>query len=353
MKLQELKQNFYKRYEQSDNFLHFTSTGLVCPLLGHNNIENTPSLTCSLSMRVQMFARRLGGNSIDIQDVTGNEEISYRFGTPNRIVQGIYPDTVNIIHKFEKYGISGAQILYERTIPDFLQCNEEFAVCLVRSLLKISQKDMDTKKILAIASSSEKNDKYLAAASEKKGYCTAVSKGEVTSLPLPLSGYKILSAHCNEKDKDRNPLVLYAFNRIRRLYPHISSVADITPAMFVAVKNEIKDKTALRYMYHLINENARLGTVTRALKRCDIKTLFNEMNSSQKSIERFWNLNNEQLYLARCAKNIEGVFAVRSWQNGIVTIVKNEYIDNAINTVKTNFENNIGYQPYFCVSDVF
>ena len=353
MKLTELKQDFYKRFEQSDNFLHFTSTGLLCTLLGHSDIEHAPSLTCSLSMRVQMFTRRLGGNCIDIQDVTKSEGLSYRFGTPTDILHSNNRNTAEIIRRFEDYGLSGAQILYERTVPDFLPCEEEFSVCIVRSLLKITDKEADTLKIASLASGNRKSDNYIAIASSRQGYCTHISKGEPKMLPLPLSGYKIISVHCKEKQKDRSSTVKYAFDNISRLYPHISSIADITPEMFVASKNDIKDKTALRYMYHLINENARLGTADWALKRCDIKTLFNEMNTSQKSLERFWNLSEEQTYLAHCAKNIDGVRAVRSWQNGIIVIAENEYIDHIIEIIKNNFESNIGYPPYFCVSDVF
>lgn len=353
LKFAELKQDFYKRFRQSDNFLHFTSTGLLCTLLGHSDIKHAPSLTCSLSMRVQMFARRLGGSCIDIQDVTKSEGLSYRFGTPTDILHSTDRSSAEIIRRLEDYGISGAQILYERTVPDFLPCEEEFAVCLVRSLLKIADKEADTLKIVSLASGNVKSDNFIAVASAKKGYCTHISKGDAKMLPLPLSGYKIISVHCKGKPKDRNTAVKYAFNSISRLYPHISSVADITPETLIASKSVIKDKTALRYMYHLTNENARLVTVSRALKRCDIKTLFNEMNMSQKSLERFWNLSEEEIYLAHSAKNVDGIRAVRSWKNGIIAIAENEYVDHAIEMIKNNFESNIGYSPYFCVSDAF
>ncbi len=353
MNLPKLKQDFYKRFQQSNNFLHFTSTGLLCTLLGHSDIENAPSMTCSLSMGTQMFTRRLGGNCINIQNVRKSEALLYRFGTPTKLLPLDKRKTADILQKFSDYGISGAQILYERTIPDFIEDDTAFSVCLVRSLLKIAEKDEDILKISTLSLLGNDLNTLLACACAKKGYCTLISKGEPRYLPLPLSGYKIISAHCKAKKKDRSLSVKNAFTHISRLYPHISSITDITPEMFVFAKNDIKDKTALRYMYHLINENARINTVSNSLKRCDIKSLFHEMNISQRSIERFWDLSQDEIYLAHCSKNIQGVKAVRSWKNGIIAVTENEYIDHAIEMIKDSFESNMGYQPSFCVSDVF
>ena len=59
-----IKEDFYKRYETSGKFLHYTSYGALCTLLGHTDIPTAPSLCCTLSMRVEMFARKSGGNYV-------------------------------------------------------------------------------------------------------------------------------------------------------------------------------------------------------------------------------------------------------------------------------------------------
>lgn len=351
LKLPELKEAFYKRYNSSDNYLHFTSNGLLCTLLGHCELENTPSLTCTLSMRVQMFARALDGGMIKLQSSTEDKCLVYIFGTPAELFRGGDKETVKVIQMLDEKKIRGAQILYDCSIPKFLSKKEAFSISLIQSLMKVSGIDADALETAALSSCSESVVPYLATVSAKSGYCTLLSSGIPKNYPLPLSGYKILSAHCTEKERDRSKPVRTAFDNIRRIYPHIGSAADITPEMFNSAKASIKDKTALRYMYHLINENTRIKAVTAALKRCDTRTLFREMNNSQKSMERFWDIGSEHTYLARCALGLDGIAAVRCWKNGIVAIIEEDKIDHAIGLIRQEFESNIGYQPTFCVSE--
>lgn len=353
MNLPELKKDFYKRFDPSDNFLHFTSNGLLCDLLGHSCVENAPSLTCALSMRVQMSARRLGSNMINIQDVSSAQAFSYTFGSPSELLRGENERTAKLINRLMKYNINGAQILYECSIPEFLPKKEVFFVTLAQSIMKVSGAEADILETADMAGGGENINQYIGILAAKKGFCSLISSGTPKSLPLPLSGYKLLSAHCTEKDKDRSEPIKKIFEQIRRLYPHIGSIADITPEMFNAVSSYAKDKTALKYMYHLVNENARIKNAVKALGHCDIKTLFREMKLSQKSIERFWNIGSEHIFLADCCREAEGVAAVRSWKNGVIMIAENDKIDHAVKMIRTSFESNIGYRPTFCVSDSF
>lgn len=353
MNLPELKEDFYKRFNQSDSFLHFTANGLLCTLLGHSDIEYAPSLTFTLSMRVQMFARRLGGNMINLQDTSSAKSLSYTFGTPIGLFRGGDKSAAELLRSLERYKPKGAEILYECSIPEFLPKRDAFAVTLVQSIMKVSGIEADTLETAALAGEGSQINPCLGIITSKKGYCTLISTGEPKNLPLPLSGYKILSAHCTEKEKDRSRQIKSIFEQIRRIYPHTGSIWDITPDMFNGVKSHVKDKTALRYMYHLINENSRIKAACAALKRCDTSTLFREMKISQKSMERFWDIGSEHMFLARCCEGIDGIAAARSWRNGIIAITEDEKIDHAIGMIKDNFESIIGYQPTFCVSEPF
>lgn len=351
LNLTEIKQDFYKRYNASDNFLHFTSNGLLCVLLGCCDIENAPSLSCTLSMRVQMLARKLDSNIIKIQDADTNKCLSYIPGTSPELFQGMDRKFAQLISEFDRGRLRGAEILYKSTIPKFLPETDALLITLAQSLLKVSNIEMDKKEIAALASISKPVTSYLCAVSSRSGYCTLSSGTAPRNYPLPLSGYKIVSAHCTEKDKDRTKPVKYAFEKIRHLYPHAASISDITADMFTAAKSSIKDKTALRYMYHLVNENSRIESAASALKRCNTRALFREMNNSCKSMERFWDIGSEHRFLASCADGIDGVEAARYWHNGIIMIVENDRCDYAIDMIKSEFENNIGYQPTFCISE--
>ncbi|MCD8180306.1 MAG: hypothetical protein LUF26_02325 [Firmicutes bacterium] len=351
MNLSELKEDFYKRYSASDSFLHFVSSGILCPLLGHCGIEYAPSVSFALSMRVQMFARALGGNVIKLQSTDTNRCLVYNFGDRAELYRGFDFDAVSLMSCLARRGAKGAQILYDCTIPEFLPRKEAFAVTLVKAVTRASGIEADALETAAMAARGSLTDPYLASVYSRKGYCTLISSGEPKSLPLPLSGYKILSAHCAEKDKDRSKQIKYTFEQIRRVYPHIGAISDVTPEMLGGAKACVRDKTALRYMYHLANENERIKTACAALKRCDIKTLFTEMNTSQKSMERFWDLGAEHLLLARECRSLDGVKAARSWGNGIVAIVENDKTDYVLSMLRNAFENAAGYKPYICVSE--
>lgn len=351
MNLTDLKSSFYKRYSQSENFLYFASNGLLCTLLGHSNIYLTPSITCTLSMRVKMFARKIDGNIIRIEDTSGLKLFSYTLNTPPNLFHGKERTLANHLKSLTKYGIKGAEILYDCSIPDFISPDEPFAVTLTDLLMTVSKKEHD---ILTTARESAcENDitPYLGITAYQSGYCTLLSTGRPKNLPLPLTGYKILSAHCMKDENCHINEIKYAFRKVSRTFPHVMSVSEITEDMLKSCETEIKDKTALRYMYHLVTENKRIQNASNALKRCDVKTLFNEMNYSQCSMETYWDLGREKVYLVRLSQNLDGVKAVRAWKNGIVAIIEDDFVDYAASMIVNGFESRIGYKPSVCISE--
>lgn len=79
MTLSELKEDFYKRYLPSSNYLHYTANGMLCPLLGYPETEDAPSVSCALSMGVRMFARALGGEVVKVQNNASDKYLIYNF----------------------------------------------------------------------------------------------------------------------------------------------------------------------------------------------------------------------------------------------------------------------------------
>lgn len=352
MNLTELKQDFYKRFNASDNFLHFTSNGILCTLLGCTETEYTPSLGCTLSMGVKMFSRRLNGELISIQENTSNQCLSYIFGANTEHFHGQNRDCVRLLKQLEAYGLRGTQILFEYSVPEFLPRREVFFLTLTEALFKTSDIELEPLKTAAIASCGDNISNYLGILYSKKGYCTLVSSGIPRSFPLPLTGCKILSIHCTQRQRSRSKQIHYAFEHVRRLFPHVTAIADVTPEMLTMTAPHIKSRQALRYMCHLVDENSRIESAIAGLKHCDAGELFRQMQLSQASMERYWDLEREHIFLADCCKALEGVHAVRAWKDGVAAIADENMIDYIIDIVRREFEGNIGYQPSFCVSDI-
>lgn len=348
-----LKEDFYKRYETSGKFLHYTSYGALCTLLGHTDIPTAPSLCCTLSMRVEMFARKSGGNYVKIENTTTDKCLQYPFGTSTDLFKGKTQFFAELIHALENSGLKGAEILYNNTIPNFISSKHAFSAALIKSLMQVSDIELTHLETAAICALSDDLTPYLAVLFSKKGYCTLMNSGEPKNLPLPLSGYKILTAHCTEPLSNHSKHIKYAMSEIRRLYPHINSISDLTPEILSTAKSSFKNSKAAKYMYHLSTENTRINTVSVALKRCDIKTLFREINNSEQSMERFWDIGTEHKFLANTARNTDGIAAARCQDKGIWAIVEADKVDYSINMIKSDFENTIGYKPTFCVCDTF
>lgn len=353
MNFADLKASFYKRYSRSENFLYFAANGFLCTLLGHSNMSITPSLTCTLSMRVKMFARRIDGNIVSIEDTSGRKLFSYTLNTPPELFRGKERTLANHLRELSKQGIRGAQVLYDSSIPNFLPFDKPFAVTLTDLLMTINHKETDMYSVAELSACGHDITPYLCITAYNSGYCTLISTGRPKNLPLPVTGYKILSAHCLKKEKDRTTEIKYGFRKICSKYPHIMSAAEITPDMLENTAGEIKDKTALKYMRHLTGENIRIQKAAKALERCDVKGLFEEMNNSERSLELYWNIDKDKLYLVRLCQNLDGVHAVRIWENGIAAFVENDMVDYAANMVVKGFENHAGYKPSVCISDPF
>jgi galactokinase len=355
--LSELKKDFYRRFNASDNFLHLTANGIACPLLGYTDIRNAPSLSLTLSMRIQMLARKIDDNTVNVQASDSDKCFSYRFGTPTSNIRGADKFTADITAALERHNFSsplrGAQILYDCSIPEFLPRKEVFSVTLAESLMKTSGIDYRKEDISSVCSLLTDSTPLNAVLSSKKGYASLVDGAKTECIPLPLSGFKIVSAHCTEKLKTHSKQTSYAFEKLQQLYPHINSFSDITPSMLCSAPTVVKDKAALRYISHLANENLRIQAAAEALNHCNIKGLFTQMKSSQKSMEMLWDAGTEHMFLAHCCNNTDGIHALRFWENGIIAITEENKIDYAIGMIRREFENNIGYQPTFCVSEPF
>ena len=150
--LSELKEDFYKRYLPSSNYLHYTENGILCPLLGHPKLDDAPSVSCALSMGVRMFARALGGEVIKVQNHASDKYLTYNFSDKLAPRRGIDAETIRLIRALGTENLKGAEILYECSVPEFLPRREVFSLALVRSLMKVSNIEADILKIAAIAS---------------------------------------------------------------------------------------------------------------------------------------------------------------------------------------------------------
>lgn len=343
MNLVDLKEDFYKRFNASDSFLCYSRAGLLCPLLGDISIEHSPSLSCSLSMKVQVYGRRLNGEMIKLQSTKNNLCVIFRYGgrLPSQ-----HTELFDMLEKMHGYGAGGAELFFDSSIPDFFGYERE----LKAAVFNIMQKIYDI--TVPVSVCGDYTAPYSALLGARKGYC--VSEPDNNRLPLPLMGYKLLIVQTDKADKTpRAKYVDKAYERLKRIYPHISSLADITPEKLEYSRNVIRDKTALNYVRHLVDEQERIKSAAEGLEKCSTDTLAMQINQSEQSIEKLWNPEKQHVFLARRALRTDGVLCARIWKNGIIAVVRDETLDRVSDIIIHDFENAAGYKPYLCIAETF
>ncbi len=343
MNLTDLKQDFYKRFNVSSAFLSYSRMGLLCPLLGEVSIERCPSLACSLSMKVQVYARRLEGDMIKLQSTKNNLCVIFRFGgrLPSQ-----HPSLFEMLDKMHGYGVGGAEIFFDSSIPQFFGCERELKAAVFDVMQKIYNVSVPVSVCGGFSSP------YSALLDLRKGYC--ISEPEGNRLPLPLTGCKLLIVQTAKTDKTpRARYIEKAYMRLKRIYPHIHSFADLSPDKLEYYRSVIRNKTALNYVRHIVDENERIKAASEGLHKCSINALVSQINMSEQSMEKLWNPDKQHVFLARKTMSIEGVLCARIWKNGIIALISDDDLDNAIRGITREFEAAAGYKPFICVADTF
>lgn len=343
LNLTDLKEDFYKRFSASGSFLSYSRAGLLCPLLGYEEINHCPALTCSLSMKVQVYGRRLEGEMIKLQSTKNNLCIIFRYGgRPPSQHTGLF----EMLEKMHAYGTGGAELFFDCSIPDFFEYERELKAAVFSVMSKIYN--------LSIPVSVCGAEKQPCSALQKvsKGYCVTIPDSQ--KLPLPLTGCKLLIIQTQKADKaPRAKYIDKAYERLKKIYPHIHSFADLSPDRLEYARNAIRDKTALNYVRHIVDENERIKTAAKGLEQCSISALAEQINLSEESAEKLWSPEKLHVFLAGKTMSAEGVMCARIWKNGIISIVSEEKLDETVSMIIRDFENIAGYRPFVCIADSF
>lgn len=180
---------------------------------------------------------------------------------------------------------------------------------------------------------------------------------------LNLDGYKIVIANTNKQRKladskynERRSECDSALKEIQKV-KDISSLGELTEEDFESVKYCISDSTKIKRAKHAVYENQRTLKAVQALKSNDL-TLFGKlMNDSHISLRDDYEVTGIELdTLVSLAWKCDGVIGSRMTGAGFggctVSIVKENCIDKFIENIKTQYTEQIGYEPSFYIIDI-
>ncbi len=137
----------------------------------------------------------------------------------------------------------------------------------------------------------------------------------------------------------------------------IKTLGDLSEEQFEAHKDAIKSSVRQKRAKHAVYENQRTIKAVAALKANDIETFGKLMNASHTSLRDDYEVSCEEIdILVDLAWATEGVIGSRITGGGFggctVSIVKNDAVDNFIETIGQKYEEKVGHKAEFYVVDI-
>ncbi len=176
--------------------------------------------------------------------------------------------------------------------------------------------------------------------------------------PIQLDGMKLLITNTNKKHSlvdseynTRRRQCTEALEQIQKVIP-VSSLGELSIEQFEANKEVITDPVCRLRAKHAVYENQRTIEAVAALKAGEIEKFGRLMNESHVSLRDDYETScPEADILAEEAWKIPGVLGSRITGGGFggctVSIVKDEAVDNFIDTIGPLYEKKVGYPATF------
>lgn len=182
-------------------------------------------------------------------------------------------------------------------------------------------------------------------------------------VPMNLTGYKLVIANTNKSrglaDSKYNERVAECQAAVKALQPgkKIQYLAELTGAEFAQYQHLITDLTVMRRARHAVLENERTSLAVKTLKEGDLYTFGQLMNDSHDSLRYDYEVTGLELdTMVDETRKIPGVIGSRMTGAGFggctVSLVKDEAVENLINTVGPAYKAITGLTADFYVAEI-
>lgn len=181
--------------------------------------------------------------------------------------------------------------------------------------------------------------------------------------PVVLDNAKIVITCSNKKRglgdskyNERRSECEEALKRIQTV-KNVKSLGELTESEFEEVKDVIGDPVKIRRARHAVYENMRTVRAVEALKKGDIDLFGRLMNESHKSLAADYEVTGIELdTIVEASWEVPGVIGARMTGAGFggctVAIVKDENVNEYVDTVGKKYLEKIGYAADFYVVEI-
>ena len=181
-------------------------------------------------------------------------------------------------------------------------------------------------------------------------------------VPLEMQGVKIVIGNTKKKRgladskyNERRAECEEALADLQKVVP-IKALCDLSPAQFETYKSAIRNPIARNRAEHAVYENARVEEAVKVLEKGDLAAFGELMNQSHDSLRDLYEVTGKELdTMVDEARKIPGTLGARMTGAGFggctVALVKEEAVDEFIQTVGKNYEAKTGLTPEFYVAE--
>ncbi len=386
MNVQELKAEFIKLYGGEEGDIRvFHSPGRVNLIGEHTDYNGGYVFPAALTMGTTIALRVTNADVIRLKATDLEDRVTLeldKLDSYKDLWWGNYQAGVCVELEKNGYDVVGCDMLYDDTLPHGggLSSSAAIEVCTALALATISNEkngiadEIDMVKMAFIGQAAEHNycnvkcgimDQFASAMGRKNHAIFLDCKNmEYKLIPLEMKGYKLVITNTNKKHSlasskynERRAECEAGLEILKKSYPDITCLGDVTAEMLEKAKATIGDEIILNRVSHVIYEDDRVLKSIDALTSGDIKLFGELMNQSHDSLRDLYEVTGIELdTLVEEARKLDGVIGSRMTGAGFggstVSIVREDTIDEFVEKVTANYTAKIGYAPTVLIDDI-
>lgn len=373
--------NMFKKVYAAEAEKVFFAPGRVNLIGEHTDYNGGNVFPCALTFGTYALIRKrndkkirfysenfeeLGIIDVNIDDIEYNSEHDW----------ANYPK--GVIWAFEKKGMkidSGFDVLFYGNIPNGAGLSSSASIEVVTGVVLKDLYDFSIDMISIVKCSQEAENQFIGvncgimdqfAIGMGKKDCailldTNTLKYEYANIVL--DGASIVIANTNKRrglaDSKYNERRAECETALKDLQTvlQINSLCELNEEQFEKNRHVIKDEICAKRAKHAINENQRTLKAVKALENKDIEVFGKLMNQSHVSLRDDYEVTGIELdTLVEISWKMPGVIGSRMTGAGFggctVSIVKDEFVDDFIKNVGTEYKSKIGYAAEFYVAQI-
>ncbi|MFT8350916.1 galactokinase [Clostridium saccharoperbutylacetonicum] len=375
-----LKNDFTELFKKDSKNVYF-SPGRVNLIGEHTDYNGGNVFPCALTIGTYALVTKRSDKKVLVSSLNFKELGIIEFNLEDMVYDKTH-DWANypkgVIKTFENHGFNipnGFEILFYGNIPNGSGLSSSASIEVLMGVILNETFNLNIDMVDIVKMCQEAENKFIGvncgimdqfAIGMGKDNCAILLDCNTLNYSysnINMEGYKIVIANTNKKRgladskyNERRSECEDALAKIQKV-KNIKALGELTEEEFEEVKDCIGDPIKIKRAKHAVYENIRTLKAVKALEENDL-TLFGKlMNASHVSLRDDYEVTGIELdTLVALAWETEGVIGARMTGAGFggctVNIIKEDYIDAFIETVKKAYTDKIGYEPDFYVVNI-